>query len=158
MEERTAMAIPAHNSIFELQQFLSEAKPKVNASTVTKANVMLKNRIAVLKTDCKYLEHLKAVLAQEETVLNDFNERREGYENAIKMFQDDIIRLQRQKALQRDLDERKERLVFLRETRMRHQLEEKKAADDLKTAAVIPKKPKVNLQKEVLLLLNFECV
>lgn len=151
--EREAFGIPMKSSLFKLQDCLHSVKPHINTTPLGLASICIRNRLFVLQSNINYLEAVGRVLAAEEAVLFEFKDRRAGYANAIKMFQDDIIRLQRQKALQRELEERMERLKFLRETRMRHQLEEKKAAIDAAMAAENEKKkkpPPVNVVSEVL--------
>jgi hypothetical protein len=91
--EREAFAVPAMSSLFRLQQCLHNVKPKTHAAPIQLADVILRNRIFVLQTNVSHLEAVKGILAKEETALFEFKERRSGYEAAIKMFQDDIIRL-----------------------------------------------------------------
>ena len=104
-------------------------RPRVYSSPKELARGLVTNQIQVLETTMRYLEQFKLVLDEEETMVHDFPTMRAGYANIIQKFQDNLIHLRRQKALQKELDERIERLTLLRETRMRHQKAEKEEKD-----------------------------
>jgi hypothetical protein len=92
MAEREAFRIPLKSSLFDLQGCLFSVKPKTHCCPLDLCEIVLRNRVFVLQTDAAYLDQMKDVLAKEETVLFEFKDRRPGYEHAIKMFQDEIIR------------------------------------------------------------------
>ncbi len=156
LAEREAFQLPAKDNRFDLQACNNIMRPRVYLSPTAMTRIVMDNRVLVLSADIRYLEAMKEILVHEEEFVAEYTSKRKNYEAGIKIFQDNIVRLRRQKAMQKELEERIERLNFLRETRLRHLRDEKKRLlDEMKSKqeeAIKEKEGKINISTQVTLV------
>ena len=78
-----------------------------------------------LEVDVRILKANQGIIGSEEHEVEEFNNKRSGYEKAVQLFTDKLLYQRRQRSIQREINERKERLLELREMRLRMLKEEK---------------------------------
>ena len=102
---------------------LSQLLPRL----ISVPSVLLKMQITcrerALAVDLRVLEKLLETIEDELEAIEDFENKREEYAESTRLLRAELLKLRRQRATQRELDERNGRLKELRDKRQREKLE-----------------------------------
>jgi Ca2+-binding EF-hand superfamily protein len=124
LDEREAYDIPSHYTRFQMQDAEAASYPRTSSTGKARLRHVLNARILFLNTNLNYLELMGEILHKEVHLIGGFEKHRPGYEAAVAKFHESVKALHRQRAFQRELDERLARLHFLREARIKGLTEE----------------------------------
>jgi len=125
LHERKAINVPLQTQAHRVQELVHEMRPRVNPSAITIVRTTVETRHAVIRTNRKYFQALKATLDQEQSDLEEFVTKREYYEGALEKFNKFMVNSRRQRALQIDISQRLVRLEQLRGLRLKSMQEAK---------------------------------
>lgn len=123
LEQRNALKIPKGCVQWRNQDCLAKVRERTDAPAEKLIYLIIDLQRKSCEADLNFINSLKEALEQEEKEIEEFNNQRPIYEKNVELFQAGLLYLRRQRALQREIEDRKKRLKDLRETRMRQQKE-----------------------------------
>jgi hypothetical protein len=95
-----------------------EFRPRTTPTVVAAVRAVVKVRRVVTEVNKRYYAAVKAVYDAEVRALEEFVTKRAYYEECLATFNKFMVNSRRQRALQKDIDQRKVRLEALRELRL----------------------------------------
>jgi hypothetical protein len=95
-----------------------EFRPRTTPTVVAAVRCVVKVRRVVTEVNKRYYAAVKAVYDAEVRALEEFVTKRAYYEECLATFNKFMVNSRRQRALQKDIDQRKVRLEALRELRL----------------------------------------
>ena len=93
---------------------LSTVTPHTACTAVSWLRGWISSEEEALAADIRMLSAMEEGASREHSLMASFPLDREGYERTARMWEEELLRLRRQKVVQNDLDERKKRLDALR--------------------------------------------
>ena len=146
IKEREALGLPVGSRHLEFTNCLKAVKKRTTPSGEEFIRTLASTRLQFNLANVDFLEHFKNVLDEEEIYMNSFHDKIPRFEEAVKLFSENLLAQRRQKAMQIELELRKKRLNELRETRMRSMKEAAEKLDaEAKQIQLANKKSKANV-------------
>ena len=90
----------------------------------------MKSQELLILADIRVYEQIEEGINNEYNLLNTFNIDRESYENTARLWEESLLKLRRQKVIQNDLDERKNKLENLRNIKKKEEDEKLKLMEE----------------------------
>jgi Ca2+-binding EF-hand superfamily protein len=117
-EQREVFEVVLGTHMFKIQHCLHAIHPQISCSAATLALERTRVRSDMLAVNIRHYEALRDRLDHEEAELLAFPEKRPFYEDAVEKFRNMLLVERRQRALQKELNQRKIKLEELRVLRM----------------------------------------
>lgn len=137
--------VSKYSEKYAIHDKLSEIFPEHYSSGAEFANIYTDLLGELYNLDLEILAKMDEIYVREEELLNDYKKERQVHEKSMELFLQSQIR---QRALQKEINERLKRLDTLRQTRLQATLElrrkyaaERKAAEDKKAEELAQQKP-----------------
>lgn len=118
LEERVPINVPLQTRTHAVQALYHAFRPRTTPSPVAAVRCVVQVRQVVTETNKRYFAAVKAMYDAEVKSLQEFESKRAYYEECLVRFNKFMVNSRRQRALQKDIDQRKVRLEALRDLRL----------------------------------------
>ena len=115
---------------FNILEILLTVYPHTGCHSIEWLERWMKSQELLILADIRVYEQIEEGINNEYNLLNTFNIDRENYENTARLWEESLLKLRRQKVIQNDLDERKNKLENLRNIKKKEEDEKLKLMEE----------------------------